>query len=208
MSLRVFWHQVSPSNWSLGLPIYSRYDALSKFSCVPTASPSTAYSVGAAIALPYKTTYAKTTMPAPIAAAPILRRTRRLWLTSKRRVVGDGYDLAPPARPPHNISPWNCAATGPRPRSGSDCPAVCPIYHMAPSSIDTWNSRDVRRWVRAPLKQSHCTLLPLAAVTAPHGTRSSVNAGILARAPDRISSCDENGVAVFDRLRISPAVHR
>src|SRR5262249_8313022 len=99
LSLRVFWHQVSPSNWSLGLHLYSRYDALPKFSCVPTASPSTAYSVGAAIALPYKTTYAKTTMPAPIATAPILRRTRRLLLTSKRCVVGDGSDMAPPSDP-------------------------------------------------------------------------------------------------------------
>jgi hypothetical protein len=45
----------------------------------------------------------------------------------------------------------------------------------------TWNSRDVRRWVRAPLKQSHCTLLSLGALTAPHSTRSSVNAGLLAQ---------------------------
>jgi hypothetical protein len=45
---------------------------------------------------------------------------------------------------------------------------VCPIYHMASSSIDTRNSRDVRRWVRAPLKQSHCMLLPLGAQRRTH----------------------------------------
>jgi hypothetical protein len=39
---------------------------------------------------------------------------------------------------------------------------------MASSSIDTRNSRDVRRWVRAPLKQSHCMLLPLGAQRRTH----------------------------------------
>jgi len=112
LSLRVFWHQVSPSNWSLGLHLYSRYDVLPKFSCVPTANPSTAYSVGAAIALPYKTTYATTTMPAPIAAALILRRARRLLLTLKRRVVGDGSDMGFPEKSLNNIQRCNCAATG------------------------------------------------------------------------------------------------
>jgi hypothetical protein len=43
----------------------------------------------------------------------------------------------------------------------------------------TWNSRDVRRWVRAPLKQSHCTLLPLGALTAPHGTIASISRSVL-----------------------------
>ena len=38
---------------------------------------------------------------------------------------------------------------------------MCPIYHMASSSIDTRNSRDVRRWVRAPPE-----IEPLHAVTA------------------------------------------
>src|SRR5260370_34816998 len=76
---------------------------------IPTASPSTAYSVGASIALPYKTTYAKTTMPAPIAAAPILRRTPRLLLTSKRWVVDEGYYLAPPDRTLDNGSHRICA---------------------------------------------------------------------------------------------------
>src|SRR5262249_50506783 len=109
-----FWHQVSPSNWSLGLHLYSRYDALLKFSCVPTASPSTAYSVGAAIALAYEITYATTTIPTAIAAVLILRGTRRLLLTLKRRVVGDGSDMAPPERPLNNIPRWNCAATGTR----------------------------------------------------------------------------------------------
>jgi hypothetical protein len=71
--------------------------------------------------------------------------------------------------------------------SGSDCPAVCPIYHMTFLLEDTRNSRDVGWWVCAPLKQSHCMLLPLGALTVKHGTHSSVNAGLLARAPDRIS---------------------
>src|SRR5262249_49348547 len=144
LSLRVFWHQVSPSNWSLGLHLYSRYDALPKFSCVPTASPSTAYSVGAAIALLYKTTYAKTTIPAPIAAAPILRRTRLLLLTSKRCVVGDGYDMAPPERPLHNIPRWNCAATGTRLGERLRLSGGVPYLPHAPSSIDRGRNGDYR----------------------------------------------------------------
>src|SRR5262245_10604708 len=178
MSLRVFWHQVSPSNWSLGLHLYSRYDALPKFSCVPTASPSTAYSIGAAIALPYKTTYAKTTMPAPIAAAPILRRTRRLLLTSKRCVVGDGSDMASPERPLNNIPRWNCAATGTRLGGAAEIVRRCALF----------------------------TTLPLGALTAPHSTRSSVNAGLLARAPDRISFAS---IASISRSVLStPAIYR
>src|SRR6516164_6517071 len=70
----------------------------------------------------------------------------------------------------------------------------------------SWNSRDIGRWVRAPLKQSHCTLLPLGALTAPHGTRSSVNAGLLARAPDRISFAS---IASISRSVLStPAIYR
>src|SRR5262245_31994269 len=206
MSLRVFWHQVSPSNWSLGLHLYSRYDALPKFSCVPTASPSTAYSVGAAIALPYKTTYAKTTMPAPIATTPILRRTRRLLLTSKRCVVGDGSDMAPPERP------WTTSHVGIAPRLGHVLGERLRLSGGVPylphgALLDrSWNSRDVRRWVRAPLKQSHCTLLPLGALTAPRSTRSSVNAGLLARAPDRISFAS---IASISRSVLStPAIYR
>jgi hypothetical protein len=43
-------------------------------------------------------------------------------------------------------------------------------------------------------------LLPLGALTAPHGTRSSVNAGLLARARDRIS---------FASISLStPAIYR
>src|SRR6516165_8840152 len=42
---------------------------------------------------------------------------------------------------------------------------------MAPSSIDTWNSRRTPVGARAPETEPlHCTLLPLGAVTAPHGT--------------------------------------
>jgi hypothetical protein len=77
---------------------------------------------------------------------------------------------------------------------------------MASSSIDTRNSRDVRRWVRAPLKQSHCMLLPLGALTAPHGTRSSVNACLLARARDRISFAS---IASISRSVLpTPAIYR
>ena len=139
--------------------MYSRYDALSKFSCVPTATPSTAYSIGAAIALPYKATYAKTTMPAPIAAAPILRRTRRLLLTSKRCVVGDGSDMAPPERPLNNIPRWNCAATGTRLGERLRLSGGVPYLPHGALLDRSWNSRDVRRWVRTPLKQSHWMLL-------------------------------------------------
>src|SRR5262245_50978149 len=89
-------------------------------------------------------------MPAPIAAAPILRRTRRLLLTSKRCVVGDGSDMAPPERPLNNIPRWNCAATGTRLGERLDCPAVCPIYHMAPSSIDPGIRVTYAVGVRAP----------------------------------------------------------
>jgi hypothetical protein len=48
------------TNWSLGLHLYSRYDALSKFSCIPTAKPSTAYFAGSAVAFAHKTTDART----------------------------------------------------------------------------------------------------------------------------------------------------
>jgi hypothetical protein len=114
------------------------------------ASPSTAYSIGAAIALPYKTAHAKTTMPAPIAAAPILRRTRRLLLTSKRCVVGDGYDMAPPERPLNNIPRWNCAATGTRLGERLRLSGGVP-YLPHGVLLDRYrNSRDVRRWVHAP----------------------------------------------------------
>src|SRR5262249_56887019 len=123
-------------------------------------------------------------MPAPIAAAPILRRTRRLLLTSKWCVVGDGSDMAPPERPLNNIPRWNCAATGTRLGERLRLSGGVPYLPHGALLDRSWNSRDVRRWVRAPLKQSHCTLLPLGALTAPHSTRSAVNAGLLARAPD------------------------
>jgi hypothetical protein len=124
-------------------------------------------------------------------AAPILRRTRRLLLTSKRCVVGDGSDMAPPEalpeRPLNNIPRWNCAATGTRLGGRLRLSGGVPYLPHGALLDRSWNSRDVRRWVRTPLKQSHCMLLPLRALTAPHGTRSSVNAGLSARAPDRIS---------------------
>ena len=74
------------------------------------------------------------------------------------------------------------------------------------SSIDPGNSRDVRRCVRALLKQSHCMLLALGALTAPHGTPSSVNARLLARTRDRISFAS---IASISRSVLStPAIYR
>jgi len=78
--VRVFWHQLSPSNCSLGLHLYSRYDPLSKLSFVPMANPSTAYCVGAAVAFADKTMEARNAIPVLITTAPTLPRLLRPWL--------------------------------------------------------------------------------------------------------------------------------
>src|SRR5262249_27432930 len=52
-------------------------------------------------------------MPAPIAAALILRRARRLLLTLKRCVVGDGSDIGFPEKSLNNIHRCDCPGTGP-----------------------------------------------------------------------------------------------
>ena len=44
--------------------MWSRYDALSKFSFVPTVNPSTAYCVDAAVAFAHKTKEARSAVPA------------------------------------------------------------------------------------------------------------------------------------------------
>src|SRR2546428_656681 len=45
-SLRAFWHHINPSNCWLGLHLYSRYAALSEFTRLPRANPTTAYLAG------------------------------------------------------------------------------------------------------------------------------------------------------------------
>ena len=113
---------------------------------------------------------------------------------------------APPERPLNNIPRWNCAATGTRLGGRLRLSGGVPYLPHAALLDRSWNSRDVRGWVRAPLKQSHCTLLSLGALTAPHSTRSSVNAGLLARAPDRISFAS---IASISRSVLStPAMYR
>src|SRR4029453_17406429 len=87
LSVRVFWHHVSPSNWSLGLHLYSRYDPLSKFSLVPRANPSTAYCVDAAVAFADKVMEARNAIAVLIAAAPNPGRHRdclQPWLAKLR----------------------------------------------------------------------------------------------------------------------------
>src|SRR6516164_7313079 len=79
-------------------------------------------------------------MPAPIAAAPTPRRTRRLLLTLKQCVVGDGSDMAPPNNPSTTSNAVIAPRLGHLFGSSRDCPAVCPIYHMAlssPAVLDT-----------------------------------------------------------------------
>src|SRR5262249_52582281 len=73
-------------------------------------------------------------MPAPIAAAPTPRRTRRLLLTLKQCVVGGGCDMAPPNNPSTTSNAVIAPRLGHLFGSSRDCPAVCPIYHMALSS--------------------------------------------------------------------------
>ena len=69
--------------------------------------------------------------------------------------------MAPPERPLNNIPRWNCAATGTRLGERLRLSGGVPYLPHGAFLDSAWNSRDVRRWVRAPLKQSHCTLLPL-----------------------------------------------
>jgi hypothetical protein len=58
--------------------LYSRYDALSKFSLVPRANPSTVYCARATVAFADKTMEARNAIPVLIAAAPALDDTANI----------------------------------------------------------------------------------------------------------------------------------
>src|SRR5262245_11388398 len=73
-------------------------------------------------------------MPDLIHTAPTTSRTRRLLLTLKHCVVGDGSDMAPPNNPSTTSNAVIAPRLGHLFGSSRDCPAVCPIYHMALSS--------------------------------------------------------------------------